>query len=824
MFFVSFYTESLSPNVWDPVTNTFSPASAPYELFCAGHTTLADGRVFIAGGHIADYTGFPHAVIYDPSANTFSSLPDMNQGRWYPTTTVLPNGDVLVTSGDINSNTNTNPLPQVFQMSSGSWRNLSSAQLVLPLYPILFVAPNGRVFYAGPSQQSRYLDTSGAGAWSNVAVTNFNGWRDYGPGVMYDIGKVLAVGGSDPPTATTETIDLNAATPSWQFSGSMHFPRRQSNAVILPDGKVFVVGGSSGGGFDDSTHPVFPTEMWDPATGQFTLMASIAVYRGYHSTALLLPDGRVVSAGGNVGGPNAQIFSPPYLFAGARPTISSAPSSVGNGQTVFVGTPDAANVAQVTLLRTASVTHTFDQSQRFMSLKFTTAGNGLNVTMPSGGNLAPPGFYLLFILNSAGVPSVGSIIQISAIGGNTGTLTGLVTNPAGSPLLDASVSVGSATVTTDTTGTYTIPNLPAGTVTVMASLTGYKSGSTTATITAGNTTTANTIVLTPINLGNVAGTVISSAGGAITGATVRSQGVSAVTDSGGNYTLNNLPAGPATVTATATGFQTGSVNVTVTSGTTVTAPAITLVPGTGAVSGTVTDSSGAPIAGASVGFGGGTTTTNSAGSYTLTGIPVGTIQLVASATGFQSSTQNVTIQGGVTTTANFTLAPASTPSTGTITGKVTNIATGGVVSGATVSWSGGSTTANSSGVYTLSNVTAGSQIGTAKATGFLARSNTVSVTGGSTVTSNFQLSAAGKLNIKVTAADGTVVSGATVTIKGGVIATTVTGTTNASGIFTSPWIALGSYTVTVSKTGHTTQSKGATVSVGVTTTVNFTGF
>src|SRR5262249_51424847 len=193
-----------------------------------------------------------------------------------------------------------------------------------------------------------------------------------------------------------------------------------------------------------------------------------------------------------------------------------------------------------------------------------------------------------------------------------------------------------------------------------------------------------------------------------------------ITDSGGNYTLNDLPAGAATITATATGFQSGSVSITVVAGTTVTAPNITLAPGTGAVSGTVNDSSGAPVAGASVGFGGGSTTTNAAGGYTLSGIPVGTIQLVASASGFQSSTQNVTIQGGVTATANFTLSPPA--STGTVTGKVTNISTGGVISGATVSWSGGSSTANSSGIYVLNNVTAGSQTITATATGYLTRS------------------------------------------------------------------------------------------------------
>src|SRR5258708_18927140 len=140
-----------------------------------------------------------------------------------------------------------------------------------------------------------------------------------------------------------------------------------------------------------------------PATGQFSVMASIAVYRGYHSTALLLADGRVLSAGGNVGGPNAKIFSPPYLFAGARPSIASAPVSAGYGQTVFVGTPDAASVSKVTLLRQASVIHTNSMNQGFQFLSFTKTSTRLNVTMPANAHLAPPGHYMLFILDGSRV-------------------------------------------------------------------------------------------------------------------------------------------------------------------------------------------------------------------------------------------------------------------------------------------------------------------------------------------------------------------------------------------------------------------------------------
>ena len=817
VFFISYYDESLQPNIWDPVTDTFAPAAeAPYALFCAGHTTMADGRIFIAGGHIADYTGYSHAVIYDPFQNTFTSVPDMNQGRWYPTTTVLSNGDILVVSGDVNSNTVVDPLPQVFQVASGTWRNLTSAQLMQALYPVMFVAPNGQVIYAGPEPETRYLDTSGTGAWTTLAFRQFSGWRDYGPGVMYDTGKILEVGGGDPPTATAETIDLTAATPAWSLTGNMHFPRRQENAVIMPDGKVFIVGGSSGGGFDDSTNPVLPTEMWDPATGQFTQMASIAAYHGYHSTALLLPDGRVVSTGGNVGGANGQVFSPPYLFAGPRPTISSAPTGVGYGQTVFIGTPDAANVTQVTWLRTASTTHTFDESARFMRLSFTQANGGLNVTMPANGNLAPPGYYMLFLLNSAGVPSVAKIIQITQAGGATGTLVGAVTNTSGSPLNGVRVTTGGASASTAADGTYTLTNVNAGSATVSASLAGYQSASQSATVTAGSTGSVPTIQLAPLNSGAIAGSVLDSKGNAISGASVRGGGLTAVTGSNGAFALNSVPAGSITLVASAPGFQAASETVTVTAGTTTTAPPLTLGSNAGSVTGKVTDAaSGNPISGATVTFGGGSTTTASDGTYSFTNLPTGALQLVASATGFQSVTQNVTVTGGSSTTAKFSL-PTVSQSPGTVTGVVTNISTGGVIAGAVVKWNGASATADGNGVYTLANVAGGSQTFTASATGYLPRNGTANVSGGTT-TLNFQLSTAGILNVKVVTASGAAVSGAPVNLSGGIIATTLTGTTDSTGLYSSNWTAIGTYSVS---SGPVTAS--ATVNTGATTTITLT--
>ena len=212
-------------------------------------------RLLVAGGHIGPWKGLPNAYTFDPSSSTWNRLPDMNAGRWYPTDTTLPTGDLLVTSGWINPTIGVNVEPQVWQTATNSWRNLSSAHLALPFYPFMFVAPNGNLFCAGPSQTSRYLNTSGTGAWSVVGDSNY-GVRNWGSAVMYDIGKILMVGGSpcSPyqtdlttfPTATAEIIDLTAANPTWQYTGSMAGPRKLFNATLLPDGKVLVTGGSRG--------------------------------------------------------------------------------------------------------------------------------------------------------------------------------------------------------------------------------------------------------------------------------------------------------------------------------------------------------------------------------------------------------------------------------------------------------------------------------------------------------------------------------------------------------------------------------------------------
>ena len=338
----------------------------------------------------------------------------MNAARWYPTNTTLGNGDVLVSAGTIDQTQGANKLPQVWQVATNTWRDLTTAQLSLDLYPWMHLAPDGRVINTGPFATTRYVDTSGTGSWTVLTSSSF-GFRDYGTSVMYDTGKVLIVGGGDPPTATAEVIDLNATSPSWRAVGSMASARRHLNATVLPDGNVLATGGSSGPGSDNSHLAVQAAEMWNPATETWTSMASYVdwppTYRGYHSTALLLPDGRVLSAGGD-GRPTAEIYSPPYLFKGPRPTVTSVPSSVAYGETFVISSADAANISQVTWIRLSSVTHAINMDQRFSRLPFTQIADGLSVTAPANPNGSPPGYYMLFAVNSAGVPSVGAIVRI----------------------------------------------------------------------------------------------------------------------------------------------------------------------------------------------------------------------------------------------------------------------------------------------------------------------------------------------------------------------------------------------------------------------------
>ena len=412
--------------LWDPnnPNGGFTLVTKAYHVFCSGHTIMADGRLLVAGGSIDGPTGEPLAAAYDGASGAWSGTTQMAQGRYYPTLTALPNGEVLAVSGN-DENRNVATIPEVFDGTG--WRRLTGAPLLIgnPFYPDMFVAPNGRVFLAGFSATSRYLDVSGTGHWTTVGARRVAD-RTMGSAVMYAPGKILYAGGGDPPTSTAEVIDLNQGSPAWRSVSSMHFARRQMNATILADGKVLVTHGSSGPGFNDVTRPVLDAELWNPATESWTLMARESVGRTYHSTALLLPDGRVLSSGSGEGQGisfenskrSAQIYSPPYLYQtdgtlAPRPRITAAPASITYGGSIAVESAEAAEVHRGTLVRLSSVTHAFNMSQLVYPLTFTSAGpTSLQAVGPANANLAPPGPYMLFLINDKGVPSQAKIVSV----------------------------------------------------------------------------------------------------------------------------------------------------------------------------------------------------------------------------------------------------------------------------------------------------------------------------------------------------------------------------------------------------------------------------
>lgn len=400
------------PQVWNPASGAFTPYPSPALLFCAGHAFTRGGRLVVIGGHISGDHGIPNITLFDNTSGWTSSRP-MPRGRWYPTATTLPDGEVLALAGSDQSAVHVT-VPEVW--SASGLRELTGASLLLPYYPMTFLSPNGKLFVAGEQQMSRYLDVTGSGSWSDVGLRLF-GTRDQGAAVMYDEGQILYAGGGR-TTNTAETIDLRQAVPHWSWTGSMAYARRHHNLTLLPTGEVLATGGTAGTEFNDLTRMVRAAEIWNPATGLWTTLASGAVERAYHSVALLLPDGRVLETGGGaasvaINQPNAQLFSPPYLFRGGRPHITSV-AALEYGQPFRITTPDADGITRVTLVRAGSVTHGTDMNQRFQRLSFVRESGALTVSAPASRNIAPPGHYLLFVLNGDDVPSVGSMVQLGA--------------------------------------------------------------------------------------------------------------------------------------------------------------------------------------------------------------------------------------------------------------------------------------------------------------------------------------------------------------------------------------------------------------------------
>jgi Domain of unknown function (DUF1929) len=431
-------------------------------LFCSGISMLASGEVLVTGGNLVwpdqysddaytAYSGLNRVFTFNPWTRTWKEQPRMNAGRWYPGQVELADGRSVILGGYTHQAPGgifTDDL-EVFTPAAdlggvGSLTLESSAERTTALYPHLRLLPDSNVLLAGPGRSDSALLRTADFTWTEyprLAEGRTGGNAVINPGSPSGSWWITQIGGYDmqvadaegnhPATASTVTLDaLHPWPKGWRSGPSLNLPRSYQNTVLLPNGSMVTVGGGIGNTVADQNYAVDPdgqqrqVELYDPATRTWRLGPAEIEDRGYHSTALLLPNGRVWSAGDEKhplepgGGwaltDTAEIYSPPYLFKGPRPKILSAPSELrwGDVFSVQVGTQVAAK--QAVLVAPGTTTHGDDSTQRVVKLAVqSTYTGGIDLAAPPGEGVAPPGYYMLFVLNQ-GVPSIASWVKLTA--------------------------------------------------------------------------------------------------------------------------------------------------------------------------------------------------------------------------------------------------------------------------------------------------------------------------------------------------------------------------------------------------------------------------
>ncbi len=406
------------------------------DMFCPGTANLFNGDILVNGG-----SSSPKTSIYSPVTGTWTSDANMNVPRGYEADTVLTDGSVLTLGGSWSGGYG-GKTAEVWTAGAG-WSLLSGVPETNIIGPDpagvyrgdnhlwMFSAPNGEIFQAGPSAQMNWINTTGTGTITSAGNRGTDPYAINGSTVLYDIGMIMKTGGAPAyqdtnAEANTFLININngiGAVTVTQLA-PMAYPRAFSNGVVLPNGQVVVIGGQTYPvPFSDATAILIP-EIWDPITQIFRQLNAMATPRVYHSTGILLQDGRVYEGGGGQCGQgcsanhfNTEILTPPYLLnangtAATRPVISTAPSTAAPGTNIAVTT--GSPVVSFALMRLSSTTHTVNNDQRRIPLQFASSnGTSYSLTIPSNLGIVLPGYYWLFALNAQGVPSVGAVILIS---------------------------------------------------------------------------------------------------------------------------------------------------------------------------------------------------------------------------------------------------------------------------------------------------------------------------------------------------------------------------------------------------------------------------
>jgi galactose oxidase len=423
--------------ILDPTTGAttqFTVTDTNHEMFCPGTAMLPDGRLMVTGGANNQNTS-----IYDPATGQWSAGPNMEIGRGYQGMTTLPDGRAFVLGGSWSGTGPGNRFAEVWSQAGG-WTELTGIDPTLietadpqgeyrsDNHGWFFAWTGDRVFHAGPSKNMNWISTDGNGTITPAGTRADAADEMNGDAVMYDVGKILVVGGApayqnSDATSAAYTVDINQDTPTVTKLAPMANARAFANGVVLPDGEVLVLGGETHAvPFNDATS-VLSAELWNPTTGKFTTMASESVPRNYHSIGLLLPDGRVFSAGGGMCGncgtnhDDGQIYTPPYLLnpdgtPRPRPLITAAPASLALGSSLTVTTNGA--VSSFAMIRMGATTHTVDNDQRRIPLTIAaSAGTTYTLTTPSADpGVVLPGNYMLFAIDAAGTPSMAAIVNV----------------------------------------------------------------------------------------------------------------------------------------------------------------------------------------------------------------------------------------------------------------------------------------------------------------------------------------------------------------------------------------------------------------------------
>jgi hypothetical protein len=476
--------------LWNPNTNVWTdvPLSiANSELFCAGQATGSNGELVVMGGHSTSGTlGTKTVYAFNPITRTWNRKTDMQFARWYPSVTQMADNRLVTFSGQGSSGNYSNT-PEVFNPSTNTISSLpfTTPELAEVQYPQTSLIPSGKIMSISSEHGGVMLYDPANSSWNRVGTTQ----RPYGVWTSYAPGKYIITGGGltfndyhdtpDDPNAvaaqkTTRLLDMTSGTPVWTNGGDMKFGRSFHNVTMLPTGKALAIGGANiVSDFARAEQSTITAEQWDPNTNAWTAMASPAKPRMYHSISMLLPDGRVLSSGGGRLSPatdelNAQIYSPPYMFQGPRPTITTAPTSAAHNTTIDITSPNAGDISKVTLSTLGSVTHTADWNQHFMELPFTQNGDTLSITMPANANIAPENYYMLFVVNSSGVPSQAKIIKLgtpdttaptitnvqhSAVSGTSATVSWTTNEQADTQIEYGTTTAYGSSTTLDTTQT-----------------------------------------------------------------------------------------------------------------------------------------------------------------------------------------------------------------------------------------------------------------------------------------------------------------------------------------------------------------------------------